>query len=170
MNRIVPVLVAASVAASGAALAQNTNTLDSNGNASVSGPGTVAPGTGPTMNRAPVVGGAAAGIAPTGTPPTVGATSMGNGMTPGATPMMNGNQRQTPGDTTANAPDRMNQAPVPGANSFTAGQARARIQHDGFTQVSGLRKDRQGIWRGKAMKDGESVNVSLDYQGKVFGQ
>jgi putative membrane protein len=59
------------------------------------------------------------------------------------------------------------EAPVPGANSFTEGQAKSRIESKGFSQVSGLQKDDQGIWRGKAMKDGKSVDVSVDFQGNV---
>ena len=31
-------------------------------------------------------------------------------------------------------------------------------------------KDDQGVWRGKAMKDGKSVTVSLDFQGNVTAQ
>ena len=58
-------------------------------------------------------------------------------------------------------------APVPGANSFTEGQAKSHIEHAGYSDVSGLTKDDQGIWRGKAMKDGKSTGVALDYQGNV---
>jgi hypothetical protein len=58
-------------------------------------------------------------------------------------------------------------APVAGANSFTEGQAKARIQARGYANVSGLAKDTNGFWRGTAMKDGKSVNVTLDYQGNV---
>jgi hypothetical protein len=58
-------------------------------------------------------------------------------------------------------------APVPGANSFTAGQAKARIESRGYANVMGLEKDNNGFWRGNAMKDGKSVNVTLDYQGNV---
>jgi hypothetical protein len=57
--------------------------------------------------------------------------------------------------------------PVAGANSFTEGQAKSRIQDKGYTSVSELKKDDNGVWRGKAMKDGKSVDVSLDYQGNV---
>jgi putative membrane protein len=60
--------------------------------------------------------------------------------------------------------------PVPGANSFTEGQAKSRIESQGFTSVSGLTKDDQGVWRGKAIKDGKNVNVSLDFHGDVFAQ
>ena len=58
-------------------------------------------------------------------------------------------------------------APVPGANSFTEDQAKSRIQDAGFTDVSKLTKDDQGIWRGQATKDGKNTTVALDYQGNV---
>jgi hypothetical protein len=58
-------------------------------------------------------------------------------------------------------------APAQGANSFTEGQAKARIASRGYANVSGLAKDTNGFWRGKAMKDGKAVNVTLDYQGNV---
>jgi hypothetical protein len=59
-------------------------------------------------------------------------------------------------------------APVKGANSFTETQAAERIKAKGFTDVAGLAKDDDGIWRGKANKDGKAVDVSLDFQGNVF--
>lgn len=58
-------------------------------------------------------------------------------------------------------------APIPGANSFTEEQAKSRIQDAGYTDVSALTKDDQGIWRGEASKDGKSAAVALDYQGNV---
>ena len=58
-------------------------------------------------------------------------------------------------------------APVAGANSFTLGEAKSHIEDKGFTKVHGLKKDKDGVWRGMAMKDGKSVPVSLDYQGNV---
>jgi hypothetical protein len=58
-------------------------------------------------------------------------------------------------------------APVPGANSFTEGQAKSRIESNGFSNVSALQKDAEGVWRGKAMKNGASVSVGLDFQGNV---
>ena len=62
------------------------------------------------------------------------------------------------------------QAPVPGANSFTEGQAKSRIESNGFSGVSGLAKDAQGVWRGKAMKEGKAVEVTVDFQGNVVGR
>jgi hypothetical protein len=60
--------------------------------------------------------------------------------------------------------------PVAGANSFTEGQAKSRIESSGYDSVSDLKKDDSGVWRGKAMKDGKSVNVSLDFQGNVIAR
>ena len=58
-------------------------------------------------------------------------------------------------------------APLSGANSFTEGQAKDRATAAGFTAVSALTKDENGIWRGTAMKDGKSTNVAIDYKGNV---
>ena len=58
--------------------------------------------------------------------------------------------------------------PVAGANSFTEGEAKSRIEARGFSNVTELKKDDQGIWRGKAMQEGKSVDVALDFQGNVF--
>jgi|KBSMisStaDraftv2_1062788.scaffolds.fasta_scaffold516670_2 hypothetical protein len=59
--------------------------------------------------------------------------------------------------------------PVKGANSFTSGEARSRLEAKGYTNVSHLKKDNNGVWRGTAKKDGHSVNVSVDFQGNVIG-
>ena len=61
-------------------------------------------------------------------------------------------------------------APEAGANSFTEAQAKDRIEKAGFTQVSGLRKDDQGIWRASATKGDAKVNVSVDFRGNVTTQ
>jgi hypothetical protein len=58
-------------------------------------------------------------------------------------------------------------APVAGANSYTEGQAQSQIEAKGFTQVTELRKDDNGVWRGKAMKNGANMNVAVDFQGNV---
>jgi hypothetical protein len=60
----------------------------------------------------------------------------------------------TDGDTPAVAtPDSKNAtAPVEGANSFTESQAQERIAEAGFTDVSGLKLDDQGVWRGTATR------------------
>jgi len=61
-------------------------------------------------------------------------------------------------------------APVEGRNSFTEGQAKSRIEEKGFSGVSGLQKDDNGVWRGKAMRNGQTVDVSLDFQGNVIAR
>jgi hypothetical protein len=58
-------------------------------------------------------------------------------------------------------------APAVGANSFTEGQAKSRIEAAGYSDVSGLAKDKDGIWRGMASKGGTTVAVALDFQGNV---
>ena len=65
---------------------------------------------------------------------------------------------------------RTEAAPVSGANSFTEGQARDRMEHSGVSNITGLKEDSQGVWRGQGMKDGKSVTVALDYQGNVVSQ
>jgi opacity protein-like surface antigen len=61
-------------------------------------------------------------------------------------------------------------APAAGANSFTKGQAKSRIQKAGYSHVTGLVKDKNGIWRGRAVKDSATVDVALDYQGNVVAK
>ena len=61
-------------------------------------------------------------------------------------------------------------APLKGANSFTEGQAKDRIVAAGFTSVSSLAKDGDGVWRRNAMKDGKSIKVAVDFKGNVVSQ
>jgi len=58
-------------------------------------------------------------------------------------------------------------APVEGRNSFTEDQAREQIAEAGFSDVSALVKDDNGIWRGKATKAGSIQDVAVDFQGNV---
>jgi hypothetical protein len=58
-------------------------------------------------------------------------------------------------------------APAAGANSFTEAQAKSRIEAAGYSNVSGLIKDKEGLWRGKAYNGSATVAVALDYQGNV---
>lgn len=61
-------------------------------------------------------------------------------------------------------------APLPGANSFTESQAKSRIEAEGYSQVTGLKKDGNGVWRGTAMQGGKQVNVAVDYRGNITRQ
>ena len=72
----------------------------------------------------------------------------------------------TPAVNTPNTPPNP-AAPVAGANSFTEAQAKSRLETSGFSNVSALQKDANGVWRGKANKGGKAVDVSVDFQGNV---
>ena len=73
-----------------------------------------------------------------------------------------------PGNNAVNSSDQNNSnKPVAGRNSFTEGQAKSRIEDAGYSNVSGLKKDDQGVWRGKADKAGAKSDVSVDFQGNV---
>ena len=72
-----------------------------------------------------------------------------------------------PQNSAINSSDKQVNSPVQGRNSFTEGEAKSRIEKAGFANVSNLQKDDTGVWRGKATKDGKSVDVSLDFQGNV---
>jgi hypothetical protein len=58
-------------------------------------------------------------------------------------------------------------APFSTDHAFTADQAKSKIEAEGFSNLSGLRKDAKGVWRGKATKDGSPVSVTLDAEGKA---
>ena len=73
-----------------------------------------------------------------------------------------GNPNPTVATTSANA-----LSPAKGSTSFTMGEARSRIEKNGFSNVSDLVKDNDGIWRGKAQKSGSTASVWLDYKGNV---
>jgi hypothetical protein len=75
----------------------------------------------------------------------------------------------TPAVNTPNSPPNPG-APVAGANSFTEGQAKSRIESHGFSSVGQLKKDRDGVWRGTATQSGKSVKVGVDFQGNVVSQ
>ena len=81
-------------------------------------------------------------------------------------------QTSPPTDTPpmATAPSTDPNAPLAGANSFTENQAKERIEKAGLTQVTDLKKDEQGIWRGRAMVGGKQIDVALDYRGNVVAK
>ena len=79
---------------------------------------------------------------------------------PPAQPGPNNNAVNTAGQNNSNAP-------VAGRNSFTEGQAKSKIEEAGYTNVTELKKDDNGVWRGKANKGGSAAAVSVDFQGNV---
>jgi hypothetical protein len=90
------------------------------------------------------------------------ATTTPNATMGGGTSAASGNSNQAVATTHANAP-----IPAKGANSFTMTEASKRIANTGFTNVTGLSKDTDGVWHGHAQKDGTSTGVWLDYKGNV---
>lgn len=51
-----------------------------------------------------------------------------------------------------------------------AATAQKRIEMDGYTDVHGLAKGADGLWRGAARKGGRSVEVTVDRAGRVAEQ
>ena len=83
----------------------------------------------------------------------------------------NPSAKDGPQNSAINSSDSSNRqvnAPVAGRNSFTEGEAKSRIEKMGFSSVTNLKKDENGVWRGRAMKDSKTVEVSVDYQGNVI--
>ena len=77
-------------------------------------------------------------------------------------PAASGNNNQAVATTSENAA-----RPAAGSNSFTVGEAKARIERQGFSNVSDLKKDDNGVWHGQAQKDGSTDHVCLDYKGNI---
>ena len=75
-----------------------------------------------------------------------------------------------PQNNAINSSDKQVNAPVEGRNSFTEGEAKSKIEKAGFSNVSGLKKDDSGIWRGKAMQNGRPVSIGFDFKGNVAAQ
>ena len=159
-------LSAALAFAPGLALAQTTSTQNTTGMGTTgTGMGTTGAGTG--------MGSTGMGTAATpgmGTNRTTGMAApsgqgTASGMVPGTrsgTAAASGNDNQAVATTPANAT-----TPAHGANSFTRGEVRRRLEARGFTQVSGLKKDTNGVWRGQATHDGAATAVWLDYKGNA---
>jgi hypothetical protein len=59
---------------------------------------------------------------------------------------------------------------TPSAAAMTETQAKARIEAQGYANVSELKKDAQGMWTAKAMKEGKSHQVMLDTRGQIIQQ
>jgi hypothetical protein len=123
-------------------------------------------GTGRAPAATPATGPARAGtdnpgVLSTGTASTTTGTPNRDGSAQGKS-AAGGNSNQAVATTDANA----NQ-PAKGSNSFTEGQAKSRLESNGFSNVGALKKDNDGIWRGTASKDGRQSNVWLDYKGNA---
>ena len=128
------------VQASGSALAQAT-------------PGNTAPG---ATSNAPMPGVSTS----TGVTSDTGVVDRNTGAAAAS-----GDRNQAVTTTSTNAAE-----PARGSNSFSEGEARRRLESNGFQSVAGLAKDDGGVWRGTATKDGQSVQVWLDYKGNTGQQ
>jgi hypothetical protein len=49
----------------------------------------------------------------------------------------------------------------------TEGEARARLEVDGYSAITALVKNDDGVWRGTAMRSGRRVAVGVDPRGHV---
>jgi putative membrane protein len=58
-------------------------------------------------------------------------------------------------------------APLKGTNGLSEGDARDRALAAGYSAISSMVKDGDGLWRGSAMKDGKSTKIAVDYKGNV---
>ena len=68
-------------------------------------------------------------------------------------------------------PNPINRPALPGSAGLDEDQAKLRVEARGYLNVSRLEKDGRGIWRGKAsMKDGRSVDVTLDLDGNIYSE
>jgi hypothetical protein len=54
-----------------------------------------------------------------------------------------------------------------GSNSFTEGQAKGRFEDAGFAGIQGLVKDDAGFWRARGMRSGSTVELAMDFQGRI---
>lgn len=182
MRRILVATVAVALAGTVGAYAQTTTT-PGNTTAAPATPMTGAPATTPMGAPAgtPTAPGTTMGATPGTTMGTTTGTPRGAAGTMGApgtaTGTVTGTQRGAAAGTNPTSPSAVsttgtssNQAtPAAGANSFTEGQAKARVSRAGYANVSALHKDEQGVWRGTATKGGKQMTVGVDFQGHVTG-
>lgn len=75
--------------------------------------------------------------------------------------------KDRPNNSAINTDQKNSNAPVAGRNSFTEGQAKSAIEKAGYINVTELKKDDNGVWRGKASKGGMTTGISVDFQGNV---
>ncbi len=127
-------------------------------------PGTGTAGTPGTVGTPGTTGAGSSTANSTGTATNTGVGSAMKSNVPGQNgkEAAAGDNNQAIATTDANA-----NKPARGSNSFTASEARGRIQDKGFANVTDLKKDNAGVWRGKAQKNGQTVSVWLDYKGNV---
>jgi hypothetical protein len=169
-------LTLALVTAAGAAGAQ-TATTPSVGGATVTPPsvggGTVTtPPAAPPAANTPAMPSRSvgAGGATVTTPPVSGGAvqAPSTGSAGVATPSVNPPSASTPGvpSQSVTAPNQANLPAMPNAQG--SGNARAKIERDGYKNVQGLQRNADGSWSGKALRGGQMVDVTVDARGNVI--
>ena len=168
-------LALALVTAAGAAGAQ-TVTTPPVGGATVTPPSvgggavTTPPVSAPTVNTPAVPSrSVGAGGATVTTPPVSGGTvqAPATGAADVTTPGINPPSVSTPGvpSQSITAPNTANAPALPNAQG--SGNARAKIEADGYKNVQGLTRNPDGSWSGKALRGGAMVDVQVDARGNV---
>ena len=80
-------------------------------------------------------------------------------------PMASNQADQNPA---THSPGNMTHAPLArGKNSFTMKQAQSRLMKAGYTHITNLAQDQDGLWQARAMHHGKWVNAAVDYKGNV---
>lgn len=110
---------------------------------------------------------------PTGTPPGPGAGNPPTGWSGGATPPHSDTGKihpdakgQPAAPATATAPPSM-----PDDKITSESQARKAIEAEGFTRVSDLKKDPDGMsWSGRATRGTSNVAVRIDRRGNISAE
>jgi protein CpxP len=105
------------------------------------------PATGPSMNNSTTND--------TRNDPSTRGDRIGNPGSPTPQP------QRSPGSAQTTNPGSMSGA------AATQTDAKQRIEAQGYTAVRDLKQDNSKNWHAKAMKDGKSVDVSLDSRGNV---
>lgn len=168
-------LALALVTAAGAASAQTvttppvggaTVTPPSVGGGAVTTPSATPPAVNtPAMPSRSVGAGGATVTTPPASGGTVQAPSAGSAgvTTPGVTPP----SARTSGlpSQSVTAPSQANLPPAPNAQGSAT--AVKKIEADGYKNVQGMTRNRDGSWTGKALRGGQMVDVQVDARGNV---
>jgi len=87
------------------------------------------------------------------------------------TPGLAGTQAtQTPNSDAPGAtdtPTHDDKTPDAGQNSLTEAQATELFNKAGYAELKNLKLNEQGLWEASSMKDGKTVMLTLDAEGKV---
>ena len=108
-----------------------------------------------------------------GTPPGKGAGNPPSGWSGGATPPQSDTGKMHPDGKGAPAAPSVATNPPPTAGDLriaSESEARKAIEAEGFVRVSGLKRDADGAWSGRAMRGTSNVAVRVDQRGNVSAE